>query len=577
MSDVRVAVTASTNGTGAPWRPVSARLALHLSLLASAYYFAALFGFGFRFQNTLIGVVWPATALLMSALLLMPRSTWWAVLAVTAVAHAAAVGNEMPFWRVLWQIVGLSVLAVTATEALRRIGTPLDFSGRRQVVVFIITSFLGPTLFAFVSPPFILSLLQRDFGYTPLAALGRSALSVATAVLLVTPVVLLWAQHGMPHLRRLSARRYAEATLLMLSLLTIFAVAFGSGPEIAHSPLLLLCVFIPLLWAAVRFGPIGASTALLCVAAVSLWGTERQLGPFVVTTSTSQILSLQLFWIVLCVPVMLLAAVIREHQQVANALQEQRRQLAHVTRAATINELSGALVHELSQPLTAILANARAGMHLLARQPGQTQELREILEDITRENKHATGVIARLRLFLKERELRFDPVAVDAVVQDALTLAHSAIAFAGVRLQTQFDSALPRVSGDQVQLTQVVLNLIVNACEAMNQIPARERQLSLRVAHTDGDHVHVVVSDRGVGLPAQAEDRVFDAFFTTKEKGLGLGLTICQSIVTAHGGQLWGENNREGGATFHVLLPGGAEGGRPPRNSYRSEISRIMA
>jgi two-component system, LuxR family, sensor kinase FixL len=140
-----------------------------------------------------------------------------------------------------------------------------------------------------------------------------------------------------------------------------------------------------------------------------------------------------------------------------------------------------------------------------------------------------------------------------------------------VRLQTEFDMTLPRVSGDPVQLTQVVLNLIINGCEAMSHQPERDRRLSLHVAHADADHVHVLVSDSGVGLPTNSESRVFDPFFTTKEKGLGLGLTISQSIVTAHHGQLWAENNPDRGATFHLLLPADAlDHGRAGRGLRQS-------
>jgi signal transduction histidine kinase len=555
MNDPGIALKVPTNAPAVrPW-PIDVRVALYLVLFAITYYVGAQFGFGFRFQHSLIGVVWPASGLMVSALLLSPRKYWWVVVASAAVAHVAAVGGTMPAWRVLWQIGGTFACALATVEVLGRVGLPLHLGSRRQAVLFLATCFAVPTVFAFITPSFIRSSLGFQEPYPPVTAIVRTTLSIGTALLLTTPVVVLWAEHGIPRLRQLSGRRLVEAVLLMVAALSIGFVAFASSTALARYPLLPLCVFVPLLWAAVRFGPLGASTALFCVAAVSLWGTARQLGPFVLAVKTDQVLSLQLFWIVLSAPVMILAAVIREHEQIAAALTEQRRQLAHVTRAATISELSGALVHELSQPLTAILANARAGVHLLARQPAQLQELREIFEDITREDKHAAGVISRLRLFLKERELHFGPVAIDTVVRDALTLAHSAITFAGVRLQAQFDTGLPRVSGDPVQLTQVVLNLIVNGCEAMNQLPTRERKLSLRVAHADADHVHIVVSDNGVGLPTSSEERVFDPFFTTKEKGLGLGLTISQSIVTSHRGQLWGENNPDRGAAFHLLLP----------------------
>jgi two-component system sensor kinase FixL len=309
-----------------------------------------------------------------------------------------------------------------------------------------------------------------------------------------------------------------------------------------------------LTWAAVRLGPVGATTSVFFVALLSTLGTARQLGPFVMANEAEQILSLQLFWIAIGPPIMLLAAVIREREQAEAALHEQRNQLAHVTRVATVGELSGALAHELRQPLMSILSNAEAAIRLLDQKPSDTREVREILEDITRADKQAANVISRLRVFLREGESQFEPLAVDTVIGDALALSKSTVTISGVDVQTHIPAGLPRVLGDPVQLLQVIVNLVVNSCEAMSQTPTSERYLRLYVAPLDRDHVEVLVADSGTGLPNGGEDRVFDPFFTTKEHGLGLGLAIGRSIVNSHGGRLWGENNLYQGATFHLVL-----------------------
>jgi signal transduction histidine kinase len=353
----------------------------------------------------------------------------------------------------------------------------------------------------------------------------------------------------------MTARRLVEAFAIMASLLVVGLVAFGSAPELAQFPGVLLWFFPPLVWAAVRLGPRGAATSVFFVALLSTLGTARQVGPFVLASEAEQVLSLQLFWIAIGPPIMLLAAVIREREQVEDALHEQRKQLAHVTRVATAGELSGAIAHELRQPLTSILANAQSALHLLNRDRVDLAEVREILEDITRDDQAAANVLARLRLFVKDGTSRFEPLAVEAVVRDALALSKSTVDLSGVEVQTSIDGGLPRVFGDPVQLLQVMVNLVVNGCESMHLTPRPARRLDLHVAPLDHEHVEVLVSDRGVGLPNGGEDRVFDPFFTTKEHGLGLGLAISRSIVTAHGGRLWGENNTTQGATFHLVLP----------------------
>ena len=533
----------------------SAVLGAQIALLAAGYYLAARLGLGFRFQNSQIGVVWPANAVLFSALLLVPIRRWWLVILATALAHIAAADPSVPGWRILWQICGNSLFTITTVGVLRRtVGLPLDFATRRHVAAYTVISFAMPAVYAFTTPAFVRSMLGLEANYSPTAALLRVVLTNSTAMILVAPVVLLWVDHGGRRLKDLPKRRLIEAAAIMLSLLIVGLVVFGTGPEIARFPSLLLWIFPPLLWAAVRFGPTGASTSLFFVAAMSVAGTARQLGPFVVATNGDKVIALQLFWVVMCPPVMLLAALIREREQAEDALEDQRKQLAHVTRVATVGELSGTLAHELRQPLAAILSNAQAGIRLLDRGVMDRRELRAILEDITQQDKQAASVIARLRAFLKEGESRFETLAVETVVRDALALGKSVVELAGVEVDLHIAPALPRVRGDAVQLLQVLLNLLVNSCESMMSVPKPYRQLRLLVAPRGDEYVEVLMADCGVGLPKGGEDRVFEAFFTTKDKGLGLGLAIGRSIATAHGGRLWGENNPHRGATFHLLL-----------------------
>jgi signal transduction histidine kinase len=533
-----------------------ARRGVAFILLGFAYYGAVELGLGFRFENSHIGVVWIANAVLLSALLLTPYREWGFVLGITAIAHIAAMNDVAPSWRWSWQIAGNAVFAISMVALLRRFaGMPLQFANRRQLFVYMAVAFGVPALFALVMPAFVRSLLGLDTTFNPLVSWLRTYLSNATALLLVTPAILLWADGGFRRLRSLSISRVLEAIAIMVFLMTAGVLAFGTLPATPRYPSVLLWILPPLLWAAVRFGPLAAATTLCSAVALSMLGTARELGPFVLATEADWVLSLQLFWLVLSAPVMLLAASIREREQAEAALLEQRNQLAHVTRVATVGELSGALAHELRQPLTAILANAQAGMRLLRTGQADLPEIENILGDIVQNDKQAEGVIDRLRAFLKNTTPQAESVAFDGVVRDALALAHGAIVITGIEVETEAAPDLPPVIGDRVQLLQVVLNLVVNGCESMHHVPSEHRKLGLRLRQLPEAGLELQVSDRGPGLPWKGKMDVFKPFFTTKENGLGLGLAIARYIVDAHGGQLWGANNTDGGATFHLQLP----------------------
>ena len=235
--------------------------------------------------------------------------------------------------------------------------------------------------------------------------------------------------------------------------------------------------------------------------------------------------------------------------------QKQRNELAHLSRLTMLGELSGTLAHELNQPLAAILSNAQAALRFLAQDAPALNDVRDILEDIVGDDKRASEVIQRLRLLLRKDEVQHQPLEVNQVVQDVLKLVHSDLTSRNIAVKIDLSSELPAVVGDRVLLQQVLLNLILNGCDAMTGAePAGHRRLHIRTLW-NGEAVQVSVGDQGSGIPPDDMARIFEPFITTKPQGMGLGLAICRNIITAHNGQLWATNNADCGASFYFTLP----------------------
>jgi PAS domain S-box-containing protein len=238
---------------------------------------------------------------------------------------------------------------------------------------------------------------------------------------------------------------------------------------------------------------------------------------------------------------------------------EVHMELAHANRVAVMGQLTASIAHEISQPNTAVIASAQAALHWLDRQSPELRRARQALTRVIQNGIRASEVIERIRDHVKKKPPRIDRLAINAVVREVIELTQTEAERNRVSVRTAFAESLPEVSGDRVELQQVVVNLILNAIEAMSGTTEATRELLIRTARVGCDGVLVAVMDSGPGLPPAGLDRLFEPFYTTKPGGLGVGLSICRSIIEAHGGRLWASANEPHGAIFQFNVP--ADGG----------------
>jgi C4-dicarboxylate-specific signal transduction histidine kinase len=250
---------------------------------------------------------------------------------------------------------------------------------------------------------------------------------------------------------------------------------------------------------------------------------------------------------------------ITRRKQMEEELHKAQAELAHVTRVTTLGELTSSIAHEVNQPLAAIVTNGQASLRLLARSKPDIDEARAAVEAMIGDSMRASEVIKRIRALLKKSGPAKSTLNINDVIREVIALTAEELKKNQVSLATELAPELPMLIGDRIQLQQVMLNLILNGNEAMSSPGWETRDLLLRSEKSEPDRVLVTVQDTGIGFNPKDEERVFDAFFTGKEGGLGLGLSISRTIIEDHGGKLWAKSNEGAGASFQFRLPAAVE------------------
>lgn len=501
---------------------------------------------------------------LIALFMLTRRERWWLFAAAVVPTHLIVYWSTgLPVWQLAWQALFSLGLAAGISMALRALlGRRNPFGSLQDFAPYLLTATLAPALLSIFSPGVLLA------GNLDLAVARWQAETVASSLAILTwtswVYLALLPQSGRPPRQR-TPIQFAEVLLIAAILVVCFRLTFVSDAE-HHAALYLM--LIPLLWQSMRFGVDTVAMTVTLIATLAAASDRIPHSVRIRDAPQAAILDLQIFLSVMTLIAVVIAIVVDECRRVARAaaesdaryraivdsdrknLEEANRTLERFARLALVGQITASIAHEINQPLGAIRYNAEAGLLFLNRGSYDRGEFQEIFDDIRRDNRRASDLVGRLRELLHDHELRLDPIDLNDVIKEVVKLVRVESRQRHIQLETQC-AELPTVLGDYSRLQQVLLNLILNGMDASSALAESRRRITIRTARIGATRVQVDVVDEGCGIDPVTFPKMFDSFFTNKAKGMGLGLAIARSIVEAHGGRIWAENNTDGvGATL---------------------------
>jgi len=647
-------------------------------LVFAGYYLGTRVGLALTFLPNPISVLWPPNAILFAALLLVPRRLWWVVVVAALPAHLLAeLEGGVPLSMVLcWFVSNVAEAAIGALVVQFVVSRRLAFDRLLDVSAFLFAAFAAAFLSSFLDSAFVALIGWGESGYWDLWR--TRLLSNVTASVIFVPLLVVWRGVGLDRLPSMRRLRWVEIAALAVGLFAITLIVFDSQSATSRAPALIYLPLAFLLWAALRFGPVGATASFAVVSVLVIWGAGHSLGPLGMRRPAENAFSVQLFLIFLGATLLCLAAALEERREAERSLRasdrrfqlvlqatkdavyeqdlatdavswsgsglaqygyvhgvsprtfpslvdlvhpqdkaralrartaatncghalwecefrlrrndgsyahvheqglivrddagraiqmvgaltditerrdadELNQRLAHASRLTAMGELTASIAHEINQPMSAILSNVDAAEMLLDANELDRRELRQILSDIRGDDLRASEIIRHIRGLANKRQADAERFDVNELVRMVLRLVAPTVKRRGMTLEVEL-SRVPLIHADRIHVQQVLLNLLFNAMDSMSGTPEQDRAIRVVTSSVEPHTIEVRVSDRGHGIPTEDLDRIFDSFFTTKRNGMGLGLSIARSLVEAHGGRIWAENNTDAGATFRFTL-----------------------
>ena len=521
-----------------------------------AYFLAAKLSLGLLMKPGGVAVFWPAAGISSGVLIALgPHARWPVAAGVMAATVAANLMGDRNIWAsTAFALCNAAEALITAGLIQRYFGTGFRLNRLRQVLSLLAAAVVG-TVISGIGGAVAFKLFHSP-AVSMLTIWWQWFASDAVGIVAVAPLVIgLGAAVREPPPRNELIE--GAAALVILAAMTGIIISLPQEPWKTVVPSALL--FPLLLWLAARFRPVFAAAGAFLVSVTIVWATIFGIGHFGDTglPIDDRILEAQVLILVVALTAFVLAALFTERRESEARLAHANLLLEHErdNKLMNVEAIAASIAHEIKQPLAAIVMNGGAALQLLGNAPPDHDEVRAALNDIISDSHRTSEVFEGIRALFRKVDQERQLIDMNEIILRVLQSLHGELKDHGVTTRTELMSGLPLVAGNRNQLQQVIFNLVHNALEAMNTTTDRSRVLRVRTEHRGRDAIAVAVEDSGPGIDPKQLDGIFDAFFTTKAHGMGLGLAICRMIIGRHGGQLTVSSDGKRGALFQFVLP----------------------